>query len=106
LTQNDKLKYVISKHIRQSYHFLFFLSIQNNLYYKYANPDPILAGKLARSFEVLEQNPSRHPNIKALKGKLKGYYRYRVGDYRIIDEIDQKIIQVIVIKIAHRSSIY
>lgn len=72
----------------------------------YANADSILARKLARSFEVLEQIPYQHPNIKSLKGKLKGYYRYRVGDYRIIYEIDDQTIQVIVIKIAHRSQVY
>ena len=34
----------------------------------YANADSILAKKLAKSFENLEQNPYSHPNIKALKG--------------------------------------
>ena len=72
----------------------------------YANADQVLAKKLVKSFEVLEQTPHQHPNIKSLKGKLKGYYRYRIGDYRIIYEIDEQIIQVIVIKIAHRSKIY
>ncbi|HAC63837.1 MAG TPA: type II toxin-antitoxin system RelE/ParE family toxin [Cyanothece sp. UBA12306] len=72
----------------------------------YSKTDPILAKKLARSFEILEQTPSLHPNIKALTGKLKGYYRYRIGDYRIIYQIDHTTIQVIVIKIAHRSKIY
>ncbi|WP_396772269.1 type II toxin-antitoxin system RelE/ParE family toxin, partial [Microcystis aeruginosa] len=28
-------------------------------------------------------NPRNHPNIKSLKGELSGYYRYRVGDYRV-----------------------
>ncbi|GBF79857.1 type II toxin-antitoxin system RelE family toxin [Aphanothece sacrum] len=72
----------------------------------YTNADPLLAKKLARSFEILEQTPSLHPNIKVLKGRLKGYYRYRIGDYRIIYEIDHQTIQVIVVKIAHRSKIH
>ena len=72
----------------------------------YANTDQVLAKKLAKIFEILEQTPYQHPNIKALQGKWKGYYRYRLGDYRIIYEIDEQIIQVIVIKIAHRSKIY
>jgi len=72
----------------------------------YANADSILAKKLAKCFEILENNPFQHPNIKALKGQLKGYYRYRIGDYHIIYEIDNQTIQVIIIKIAHRKNIY
>ncbi len=72
----------------------------------YANADSILAKKIAKSFEILEQNPYSHPNIKALKGKLKGLYRYRVGNYRIIYQINNQTIQVIIVKIAHRQNIY
>lgn len=72
----------------------------------YANADLVLAKKIAKCFEVLEQTPYSHPNIKSLKGKLKGYYRYQLGDYRIIYEINDQQIQVIVVKIAHRSKVY
>lgn len=65
-----------------------------------------MAKKLAKRFKILEQTLYLHPNIKTFTGKLKGYYRYRIGDYRIIDQIEQTTIQVIVIKIAHRSKIY
>lgn len=34
----------------------------------YANADSILAKKLAKCFEILENNPFQHPNIKSLKG--------------------------------------
>ena len=46
--------------------------------------DRILAKKLARCFKILETNPRFHPNIKPLKGNYSGYYRYRVGDYRVV----------------------
>ena len=43
---------------------------------------------------------------KALVGPLKGFWRYRVGDHRIIcDIIDQRLV-VLVVKIDHRSSVY
>ena len=42
-----------------------------------------LQKKLDRCFERLKINPRNHPNIKSLKGELSGYYRYRVGDYRL-----------------------
>ncbi|MDR2108400.1 MAG: type II toxin-antitoxin system RelE/ParE family toxin [Coriobacteriales bacterium] len=43
---------------------------------------------------------------KSLSEKLSGYWRYRIGDYRVICEIDDDICVVIAIKIGHRSSIY
>lgn len=43
---------------------------------------------------------------KALKGNLKEYWRYRVGDYRIIAEINDNEIKIIIIEIGHRKDIY
>ena len=62
--------------------------------------------RLDRCFEQLEINPYLHPNIKPLKGKLAGYYRYRIGDYRIVYQIDEKTKQVFVVAIVHRGSAY
>lgn len=33
-------------------------------------------------------------------------YRIRVGDYRIIYEIQDKVLLIIVVKVGHRSSVY
>lgn len=41
--------------------------------------------------------------------KLKGYknaWRIRVGDYRIIYEIEDKLLRILVIAIGHRKDIY
>ncbi|HBF29470.1 type II toxin-antitoxin system RelE/ParE family toxin [Rhizobium sp.] len=44
---------------------------------------------------------------KALKGSLLGsYWRYRVGDYRIICDIQDQRLVVLVVDIGHRSEIY
>jgi len=42
-----------------------------------------LQKKLDRCFDILKVSPRNYPNIKVLKGSLSGYYRYRVGDYRV-----------------------
>jgi mRNA interferase RelE/StbE len=39
---------------------------------------------------------------KALLGELRGYWRLRVGDYRVIYKIQRDIIQVLVIKVGIR----
>ena len=43
---------------------------------------------------------------KALKGNLKDYWRYRVGDYRIIAEINDAEIKILIIETGHRKDIY
>lgn len=43
---------------------------------------------------------------KALTGDKKGYWRYRVGAYRIIAEISDKHVKIGIINIAHRSEVY
>ncbi len=65
-----------------------------------------LQKKLDRCFEQLKINPRYHPNIKPLKGEYSGYYRYRVGDYRVVYEINDNLILVTIILIAHRSKVY
>ena len=72
----------------------------------YANVDKALAKKIARCLQQLEQTPRFHPNIKALKSDYAGYYRYRIGDYRVIYSVDDDVVQVFVIAIAHRSEAY
>ena len=72
----------------------------------FARADAVLAKKLARGFESLEVDPSRHPNIKPLVGALKGLFRFRVGDYRIVYQIDVKSEIVYVVRIAHRREAY
>ena len=62
--------------------------------------------KLDRCFEMLKTDPRSHPNIKQLKGDLTGYYRYRVGDYRVVYCIDDEQKRVVVTVIAHRREVY
>ncbi len=72
----------------------------------YEVADSNLQRRFDRCFEVLAHDPRRHPNIKRLKGKLKGYSRYRVGDYRVIYRIEEDRLLVIVALLVHRSAAY
>jgi len=55
--------------------------------------------RLDECFENLEQNPFYGNNIKALTGKLKGLYRYRIGDWRVIYRFkrEQHVVEIIAI---------
>lgn len=41
-----------------------------------------------------------------LRGNLTGFWRYRIGDYRVICELIDSELVIVVVEIGHRSSIY
>ncbi len=44
---------------------------------------------------------------EALKGStLGGFWKYRVGDYRIIATIDDQAVKILVVKIGNRRDVY
>ena len=43
---------------------------------------------------------------KALKADLAGLWRYRVGDYRILCQIQDRELVVLVISVGHRKDVY
>lgn len=43
---------------------------------------------------------------KALTSNLSGLWRYRIGDYRVIAEIQDDSLIILAVKIGHRSKIY
>ena len=62
--------------------------------------------KLREALILLSHNP--FPDLLVVK-KLKGeedLYRIRVGDYRLIYELQKAIITIVVIRVGHRKDIY
>ena len=49
-------------------------------------------------------NPRLHG--KALSGDKKGMWRYRVGDYRIIADIQDESIIILILTVGHRREVY
>lgn len=43
---------------------------------------------------------------KPLKGNLSNHWRYRIGDYRVISQIDNNKIKIIIVSVGHRKEIY
>ncbi|MBX3069968.1 MAG: type II toxin-antitoxin system RelE/ParE family toxin [Thermomicrobiales bacterium] len=43
---------------------------------------------------------------KPLSGELAGFWRYRVGDYRVICQVAETIHVITVYRIGHRRSVY
>lgn len=72
----------------------------------YGRADSSLTRRLNRCFDLLRNNPRSHPNIKRLHGTLSGYFRYRVGDWRVIYEVNEETRRITVLLIVHRSQAY
>lgn len=65
-------------------------------------PDDV-TGRILLRLARLESNP-RPPNVKKLKGR--DAWRIRVGDYRVIYEVHDPVLQIIVITVGHRRGVY
>ena len=64
---------------------------------------PDTVGKIRQAFRTLEANPRSQRSIKLSGGEG---YRLRVGDYRILYEIDDPGKKVLVYRIKHRRQAY
>ena len=62
-----------------------------------------LTQRIVEALADLETRP-RPPGCKKLKGR--DAYRVRVGDCRIIYEVHDRVLQVIVITVGHRREVY
>lgn len=56
-----------------------------------------------RELERLEDPRSRG---KALTGKLRGLWRYRVGDYRLVCSLEDGRLLILILNVDHRSKVY
>jgi len=67
--------------------------------------DKTIAGKIVDRIKIhLVQDPERLG--KPLKGVLKGLFRYRWGDYRIIYTLEKADARISVLFIGHRKNVY
>lgn len=69
--------------------------------------DPFVSKKIIKWIETnLKECDNPYQAGIQLCGTLAKYWRYRVGDYRIIAEIDDEKIIILIVKIGHRREIY
>jgi mRNA interferase RelE/StbE len=68
-----------------------------------ATPERLIL-KYLRERIATAEDPRRfgHP----LTGDLKGFWRYRVGDYRIVASIEDDRFIVLVVTVGHRREVY
>lgn len=69
--------------------------------------DPQIPGEILaylRKRIATSENPKRFG--KSLSGGLRGLWRYRVRDYRLIYSISEREMTVVILRIGHRGKIY
>jgi addiction module toxin, RelE/StbE family len=57
-------------------------------------------------YERLQNRENPRETGETLKGNLRDFWRYRVGDYRILCRLEDGIVTVLVVQIAHRREVY
>lgn len=62
--------------------------------------------RIRKYVKELEKLPNPKIRAEALKGDLGDFCKYRVGDYRLICQIYEEKLLVLVVKIGHRSKVY
>ena len=70
-------------------------------YEKYPYKDQFLG-----ILEAIKRNPYVGANIKRLHGEWEGMYRYRKGNYRIIYQIRNQELVILLLAIDVRGSVY
>jgi mRNA interferase RelE/StbE len=64
--------------------------------------DRSVAKRIYEKVGQLYQNPERYVE----KLVRYPYYRLRVGDYRVILDIQNEMIRILILKVGHRSNVY
>ncbi|OPX23656.1 MAG: plasmid stabilization protein [Planctomycetales bacterium 4484_113] len=85
---------------------MYELLLTRNAHRSFDAADKKLAARLKRCFEQLRDHPLAGPNVRRLRGKLEGCYRYRVGDWRVVYQVNEETRTVTVLLIVHRSKAY
>lgn len=67
---------------------------------------PITKKILQWLHQNVDQSTNPYEHGKALTGNSGGFWRYRVGDYRVICEIQDDKLVVLAVQIAHRKQVY
>lgn len=75
---------------------------------KLRDMDRVAAQRIVRFLtERVATSPDPRSLGEALKGsKYDNQWRYRVGDYRVITEIKDSVVTILVVQIGHRGDVY
>lgn len=68
--------------------------------------DPQVARRFRSALRAIASLDDPRSRGKGMTGNLRGLWRYRVGDYRIVCDIRDEALVIIAIDLGHRSEVY
>lgn len=68
--------------------------------------DKSVSSRIIHELELISTLSNPFEKGHALKGNLRGLWRYRIGDYRAVCSIEHNTLIILVIDIDHRSRVY
>ena len=83
---------------------LYRVALSKPAVHQFGKLDKPVQARLKPRIDALAQNP-RPQGVKKLAGEEE-LYRLRVGDYRIVYQIQDKVLLVLVVKVGQRKEIY
>ncbi|SFV58998.1 RelE/StbE replicon stabilization toxin [hydrothermal vent metagenome] len=86
---------------------MYTLNFLNSAKKEFKKLDTVAQKTIKEKLLLLVENPEiLKNNIKALKGEYKGKFRLRVHQYRIIFQVKDEELIIIVVRIGHRKEVY
>jgi mRNA interferase RelE/StbE len=82
------------------------ISFKNKASKAFSRLDNTIKRRIVSLLDDIAQMENPRHQGKALTGKYKGLWRYRVGDYRLICKIQDNEVTILVLNIGHRKKIY
>lgn len=68
--------------------------------------DPNVRKRIIKGLEAIQTLEDPRTVGKALTGELRGFWRYRIGDYLVICELIDDALIILAVEVGHRRDIY
>jgi len=86
---------------------MYELHFLNSAKKEFAKLDAVAQKIIKEKLLLLVANPDTlKNNIKALKGEYKGKFRLRINQYRVVFQVKNEELIIIVVRIGHRKEVY
>ena len=70
------------------------------------NLKPLAKNQVLDALDALREDPYHAFEAKRMTGGYSRFYRCKAGEYRVIYDIQEKRVKVIILKIGHRKDVY
>lgn len=86
---------------------MYELNFLSSAKIEFARLDTVAQKIIKEKLLLLVTNPDiLKNNIKALKGEYKGKFRLRINQYRVVFQVRDEELIIIVVRVGHRKEVY